>query len=162
MLCSALLLPAARASAQGRPDCSQVLRALHNPKAVGHTGARTPNSEKVARLLGTDADYVEQCAKSFGRRIKRPKPADASRIDDEVDLSEKHEAEEYDEISREEKETEGDKYVGVIPDDLLNRKRLGANRDQDDTDVWNAPYEHHDWQPYLGHPWEPFEHEDDE
>ena len=60
VMCGAALLQGARASAQGRPDCSEVLRTLHNPKVIGHSGARTANSVKVARLLGVDADYVER------------------------------------------------------------------------------------------------------
>ena len=157
------LWQAGRASAQGRPDCADVLRSFHNPKVVGHNGAREPNPAKVAHLLGVDADYVERCAAAYGRRVKRREsPEAADKIDEEVDAAEKREAEEYDEVSREEKETAGDKYVGVIPDDEKNRKRLGADRNEDDPFVWEHGFEHHDWQPTQSRPWEPYMRTDDE
>jgi hypothetical protein len=159
------LWQAGRASAQGRPDCADVLRSFHNPKVIGHNGAQDPNPAKVAHLLGVDADYVERCAAAYGRRVKRRESsatsAAADKVDEEVDAAEKREAEEYDEVSREEKETAGDKYVGVIPDDEKNRKRLGAERNQDDPFTWE-PYEHHEWQPTESRPWQPYMRTDDE
>ncbi len=157
------LWPAGRASAQGRPDCADVLRAFHNPKVVGHSAGRTPNAAKVAHLLGVDVDYVERCAESYGRRVKRHDSLDTSaKVDEQIDAQEKRESDEYDEVSREEKETLGDKYVGVIPDDAQNRKRLGADRNEDDPFEWKQGYEHHDWQPTQSRPWEPYMRTDDE
>ena len=69
----ALLGLPAPAPAQGRPDCALVLRKLHD--ISGHDGAGTPDAEKVAKKLDTDADWVERCAQSYGARQASPRVA---------------------------------------------------------------------------------------
>jgi hypothetical protein len=38
---------------------------------TGHDGAGTPESSALARKLGTDSAWVERCAQSYGRRVKK-------------------------------------------------------------------------------------------
>lgn len=154
-----VLLVAVRASAQGRPDCAAVLRAISK---TAH-GSHNPSAMKVGQSIGVDPEYVETCAASYGRRLRhheslltRPK------TDDEMDVSEKREAEEFDEISHEEKETEGDKYTQVISGDAENRKRIERNRNDDTPNEWDAPAEHRAWAPLEDKPWLPFERADDQ
>jgi hypothetical protein len=157
-----LLFGAVRASAQGRPDCADVLRAFQNPKVIGH-GAHHPSAVKIADLLGTDPYYVQKCAESYGRHVKRRESLTTRPpSDEEIDDEEKREEEEYDEVSQEEKETEGDKYVQTIPDDVQNRKKIEQNRNDDTPNEWDQPYEHRGWVPLDDKPWLPFERADDE
>ena len=151
----ALGLPAP-APAQGRPDCAAVLRKLHD--ASGRGGARVPDADKVAKRLGTDADWVERCAQSYGRRVKHQQAALAG--DSDREFSEKREIEEFDEIAREEKETAGDKYYTVIDNDDIERRQLRASRDEDTSDDWE-PTVTHEWEPNLGHAWQPVLIDDD-
>ena len=151
----ALGLPA-RVPAQGRPDCTAVLRKLHD--ISGHNGADTPDAEKVAKQLGTDADWVERCAQSYGRSVKRRDAVLAG--DSEKEFSEKREVEEFEELGREEKQTVGDTYYTVIGNDDEERRRLRASRDEDTVNEWE-PLETHEWEPNLGHAWQPYLHDDD-
>lgn len=145
--------------ALGRPDCTVVLRTLHDPKVVGHSGKRTPNPIKVATLLGTDADWVERCAASYGRRIKRREDlTDRPRVEGDSQLAEKREAEEFDELSHEEIETQGDKYFTVIENDDRDRKKLSQLRELDDLEEDWEPDEHRAWLPYESRQWQPSEH----
>jgi hypothetical protein len=152
---AALGLPA-RAPAQGRPDCTVVLRKLDD--LGGRAGAHTPDSEKVAKKLGVDADWIERCAESYGRRVKKSDVALKGESD--VDVGEKREAEEFDEVAREEKDTADDHYVTVIENDAQDRSRLAASRNVDTVDEYE-PLDTHEWEPHLGHQWEPFLHDDD-
>lgn len=151
---AALIVPLP-AAAQGRPDCATILRNLHG--ANGKNRASGPDPVKVAARLGVTADWVERCAASYGRRVKprEEKP----REDREGAGLVIPEDQEYEELSREEKETAGDKYFTVIEEDEVNRKRL-RHFDADSSAEWE-PYETHEWEPNLGHPWEPFLHDDD-
>jgi hypothetical protein len=129
---------------------------------VAH-GNRNPSAEKVALSIGVDPEYVETCAASYGRRLRHHESLLARpKTDDEIDTAEKREAEEYDEISREEKETAGDKYTQVIPDDENNRKRIEHTRNDDTPNEWDEPIEHRGWAPFEDKPWLPFERADDE
>jgi len=151
---AALGLPA-RAPAQGRPDCTVILRALHD---VPHETSRTPDADKLARRLGIDAEWVARCAESYGRHVKKSQVE--LRGESDVDLGEKREAEEFEEVAPEEKETLGDRYVTVIENDEEDRRKLAASRELDDEDELE-PSDTHEWEPDLGHMWEPFLHEDD-
>lgn len=149
----AVLIAPVPAAAQGRPDCATVLRNMHS--ATGKNRAAGPDPVKVASRLGVTPDWVERCAASYGRRVKQHelKP----REDREgITIPEDQE---YEEVSREEKETAGDKYFTVIEDDEQNRKRL-QHFDADSSAEWE-PYLTHEWEPNLGHQWEPFLHDDD-
>lgn len=160
-LVTPLALPA-RTSAQGRPDCAEVLRKLHAPKVVARGGGHTPDANRVAQMLHVDADYVERCAQAYGRRVTRHvSPGQADKVEAATDLAEKREVEEYEELSREEKDTLGDKYVTVIENDESDRKKVEHNRDADTVNEWE-PYETHEWQPFETHVWEPVMPEDDE
>jgi hypothetical protein len=144
------------ALAQGRPDCSAVLRKLHD--ASGANESRVPDAAKVARKLGVDAAWVERCAASYGRRVKPRKP-DATH-DTDGEFAERREVEEYDELSEEEKETVGDTYYTSIDNDLQDRRKLKNSRNADTINEWN-PMETHEWDPNLGHEWRPYLHDDD-
>ena len=155
---AALVLPL-RASAQGRPDCATVLRKLH--EARGRKGSQAPDSVKIAEKIGTDAEWVERCAESYGRRLKHTKTKSEARDPDlETTLKERLEEQEYDEVSREEKATLGDHYVTIIENDDPDRKNLHATRNEDTVNEWE-PYVTHEWEPNLGHAWEPFLLDDD-
>jgi hypothetical protein len=159
---AALVLPAL-VSAQGRPDCAQVLREMHNRKVMlhGHGSKRTPDSVRIASQLGVDADWVDRCAESYGRRTKRSEVrGEPSKNENDTDVAEKREEEEYDELAREEKDTLGDKYVTVIENDEQDRKKLERSRQDDDVEE-SEPEDTHIWEPDLGHPWEPYLHEED-
>ena len=146
--------------AQGRPDCAQVLRKMH--KAPGSSGARQPDAVKIARQLGVDADWVERCAQSYGRRIKGQddsKKVKEQEVEGDSQLAEQREGDEYDELSREEKETLGDKYYTSIPNDEEERRKLRASK-YEVTHEWDV-YETHEWQPNTGREWEPVLLDDD-
>lgn len=142
-------------AAQGRPDCTTVLRKLHE---AGHRdGADAPDAARIARRLGVDADWVERCATAYGRRVKaRP----GKNTEGANEFSERRETEEFDELSREEKETVGDTYYTVVENDAQERKKLRASRDADTINEWN-PVETHEWEPDLGSEWRPYLHDDD-
>ena len=144
------------APAQGRPDCAVILRSLHD--VTGHNGARIPDPVKVAKRLGVDAAWVERCAASYGRRLKRHE--EERPVDTDSPLIETREEQEYEEVGREEKETAGDKYFTVIEEDELDRKRL-KNFDADSRMEWE-PFETHEWEPNTGREWEPFLLDDDD
>jgi len=139
---------------QGRPDCAAVVRALHEANT---RGSRSPEAIKVGRRLGVDPEWVERCAASYGRRVKMPELKHSE--DREGAALTIPEDQEYEEISREEKETAGDKYFTVIEEDEENRKRL-RHFDADSSAEWD-PVETHEWEPNLGHEWEPFLLDDD-
>jgi|SRR5215470_16904532 len=143
------------AAAQGRPDCAAIVRALHETK--GRDGA-SPNADKVGKRMGTDGDWVERCAQSYGRHVKRePTPEEG---ESDKQFSEKREVEEYDEISREEKETAGDRYYTTIENDDEDRRRLRASQDEDTNNEWD-PVDDHEWEPHLDHVWQPTLLDDD-
>jgi hypothetical protein len=155
VLFGALIVCPAVGSAQGRPDCAAVLRKLHETTA--HNGAHLPDAAKVANRLGVEPEWVERCAASYGRRVKmrEEKPKEDREGTALVIL----EDQEYEEISREEKETAGDKYFTVIEEDEANRKRL-RHFDADSSAEWD-PYVTHEWEPNLGHAWQPYLLDDD-
>ncbi len=156
---AAILFAAVGASAQGRPDCAAVLRAMNKTSK----NTRNPSAVKVGESIGVDPQYVQTCAASYGRRLRHHESLlTRPPTDDEMDTSEKREAEEFDEISHEEKETEGDKYTQVIPDDENNRKKIEHTRNDDTPNEWDAPVEHRGWAPFEDKPWLPFERADDE
>lgn len=143
-------------AAQGRPDCTTVLRKLHD--AGRRNGAQAPDAARIASKLGIDADWVERCATAYGRRLKLHEPE--KKAEGAKEFSEKREIEEFDELSREEKETVGDTYFTVIENDAQERKKLRASRDEDTINEWN-PIETHEWEPDLGSEWRPYLHDDD-
>lgn len=151
----ALTLPAV-ALAQGRPSCTEVLRKLNG--AGGSNEARVPDAAKIARKLGVDAEWVERCAESYGRRVKMHKDTTRQAPDDE--FAERREVEEYDELSREERDTIGDTYYTQLENDEQERRKLKSQRDEDTINEWN-PVETHEWDPNLGHEWRPYLHDDD-
>jgi hypothetical protein len=129
--------------------------------APGSSGARQPDAVKIAKQLGVDADWVERCAQAYGRRVKGPddsKKVKEQEIEDSQ-LTDRREADEYDELSREEKETLGDKYFTSIPNDDEERKKLRASK-YEDTHEWDV-YETHEWEPNTGHEWAPVLLDDD-
>jgi hypothetical protein len=153
-----LLLPRS-GFGQGRPDCAQVLRKMHPT-----TGAKTrePDAVKIAKALGVEADYVERCAEAYGRRVKSredSKKAKEQEVEGDSQLVDQREGDEYDELSREEKETLGDKYYTTIENDDEDRKKLRASK-YESTHEWDV-YETHEWEPNTGHEWEPVLLDDD-
>ena len=163
VLGAALVVPGL-ASAQGRPDCAAVLRELHNKKVMLHGhGPRTPDSVRVASQLNVDADWVDRCAQSYGRRIKRSEVRGAAgkNENDNDTLAEQREEQEYDEVSREEKDAAGEKYFTVIENDEQDRKKLERSRLDDDIEDEDTEVDTHVWEPDLGHPWEPYLHDDE-
>jgi hypothetical protein len=156
LACSAAL--SSPAAAQGRPDCATVLRALHTKKHEAKLHA--PDATVVALRLGVEPEWVERCAQSYGRRVKRSEDPTKTDPDAQMALKEKLETEEYDEVSREEKETLGDRYVTVIENDEQDRKKLRETREED-THEWE-PYETHEWEPVETHEWQPVMHNDED
>jgi hypothetical protein len=150
-----VLAGAAPVAAQGRPDCATVLRKLHEGS---RNGRRAADAAKIAEKLGVDEDWIARCATAYGRRVKAHEPSKRDEAADQ--FSEKREVEEYDELSREEKETVGDRYYTVIENDAQERKKLHASRDEDTINEWN-PIETHEWEPNLGSEWRPYLHDDD-
>jgi hypothetical protein len=144
-------------AAQGRPDCTTVLRKLH--AAGRRSGSDAPDAARIASKLGVDVDWVERCATAYGRRVKVREPVKRSE-GGANEFSEKREIEEFDELAREERETVGDTYYTVIDNDAQERKRLRALRDEDTINEWN-PIETHEWEPDLGREWRPYLHDDD-
>jgi hypothetical protein len=148
----ALAMPA---MGQGRPSCSVVLRKMHD--ATGRQRAREADAEKIARKLGVDAEWVERCAASYGRHLK-PRERKAAGAEDQ--LSEVREAEEFEELGREEREALGDDYYTSVENDVQDRRSLRRNRDADTINEWD-PIETHEWGPNVGHAWSPYLHDDD-
>ncbi len=146
------------APAQSRPDCMDVLRTMHS--ARNRTISGTPDAIRIAKQLGIEPDWVERCAQTYGRRIERREDSDHPRVQTDSELSERREAGEFEEPTREEKQTAGDVFVTIIENDAADRKQLGRVR-KEDTLEWE-PFETHEWQPNLGHKWTPFLHDDDE
>ena len=152
VLATALLAPLGLArptQAQGRPSCPEVLRQLTHTHGTADAG-------KVAEKMGTDADWVEKCALTYGRRIK-PK---AQKIDEEdsEDLTAAKESQEFQEKAREERDQQANMFQG----DLDNYKARDRVRgiDPDSSAEWE-PYITHEWEPDTGHEWEPFILDDD-
>lgn len=155
--CGVALSFATPAGAQGRPDCSVVLRAIHD--ATGHQHAKSPDAQKIAKRLGADVSWVERCAQSYGRTLKKhEQPPNDGEADSQFDA--KREAEEYEELSREERDTLGDNYFSAIENDDQDRRKLRRNRDADTINEWE-PFETHEWGPNTGHEWSPYMHDDD-
>lgn len=154
-----LLAVAAPAHAQGRPDCAEVLHAYH--RASGHDGARVPDPDHLASKLGVEPDYVERCARAYGRSVKRRKTPAADEYVDADDLSAKREEEEYDEVAKEER----DQQANAVQEDL--RKGVYANPEPgrgvnpDSSAEWE-PFLTHEWQPHVTHEWAPFIRDDDD
>jgi hypothetical protein len=141
-------LTAEPANAQGRPDCTTILREFHH-----HSGV--PDAAKIASKLDVDSDWVEKCAATYGRRIK-PKEAKISENDRE--LTAKVEEKEYEETAREEAGEQANIVQGDL-DDYKPRDRV-RGIDPDSSAEWE-PYLTHEWQPYTAHEWEPFILDDD-
>jgi hypothetical protein len=152
VLGAAVVAPAPLA-AQGKPDCTVVLRKLHRSASRGHE----PDATKIASMLGVQPSWVERCAESYGRRVKKhdPKPGEI-----EGQFSARVEEEFLDELAREEKETIGDTYFSVIENDVADRRQLRKFRDADSINEWE-PMETHEWSPNLGREWRPFLHDND-
>jgi hypothetical protein len=158
----AALAAPVRAPAQGRPDCADVLRAMH-PR-VGHKGPEIVDSYKIAEKLGVQADWVERCAQTYGRRVKPRQDEKHPALEGDSEVVEQRESEEYDEVSREEKETAGDKYFTVIENDERDRKRLEDVRNQDMIEWKPEENETHEWKPdeEEQRPWRPAMHDDED
>jgi hypothetical protein len=146
-------------AAQGRPSCSKVLRELH--RGGGRNGGHKPDATKIAKRMNVSEDWVERCATTYGRRVGRSEAPREGIGNDDSGLKTPEELE-YEEVSREELETAGDKYFTVIEDDEINRKRLRRfdAAGFDSSMEWDA-FETHIWEPNLGHAWQPFLHDDD-
>lgn len=142
------------APAQGRPDCAKVVRQMH--RMGGRDGGRTLEAAAVARKLGTDSEWVERCAHSYGRRVKKEvrRPAEG-----DEGLSARHEWREYEEVAREERDMEAN-YAQGDPDNYKDRDRA-RGIDPDSSAEWE-PYITHEWQPYVTHEWAPFIKDDDD
>jgi hypothetical protein len=153
-----LLLGCSTAYAQGRPDCTEVLRAYH--RISGHNGAHVPDPVRVADKLGVDSEYVERCALAYGRRVKYVKTprVDGEEADQERDLTAKEEGKEFEELGKEER----DLQANIVQGDLDNYKSRDRLRgiDPDSSAEWE-PYITHEWDPNLGKEWEPFLLDDD-
>jgi hypothetical protein len=141
------------ASAQGRPDCATIVRQMH--RITGHDGAGTPDSSALARKLGTDSAWVERCAHSYGRRVKK-QPREPGESDE--GLTAPQEAREYDEVAREERDQQANRVRG----NPENSKGLDRVRgvDPDSSAEWE-PFITHEWEPYVTHEWAPFIPDDD-
>jgi hypothetical protein len=149
---------AAPVVAQGRPDCAAVIRQMN--KLSARAGAKAPDPEHIASKLDTDAEWVERCALSYGRRVKRSKPAPdkaARESDARIELTEKREAEEYEEISREEREQQ----ANAVQEDLRSGVYATRSKGPDSSAEWE-PYITHEWEPFITHEWEPFIRDDDD
>ena len=140
-------LVAVEAPAQGRPDCTRVLREMH--------GRGTPDAAEIATKLDTDSSWVEKCATTYGRRVK-PKPRKVTEGDQ--DLTAKEEEREFQETAREERDQQANIVQGDL-DDYKPRDRL-RGIDPDSSAEWE-PYITHEWEPHTGHEWEPFLLDDD-
>ncbi len=138
------------AHAQGRPACSEVLRELTRSHG-------TPDAAKVAGKMQTDSDWVEQCAATYGRRVK-PKPDKPSEEDSQT-LTARREAQEFQETGKEER---GDaaNYAQGDPDEYKDRDRI-RGIDPDSSEEWE-PFITHEWEPDTGHQWKPFILDDDD
>ncbi|MEO8603341.1 MAG: hypothetical protein ABI629_12265 [bacterium] len=143
----------APAAAQGRPDCAAVLRALH--KVKGH-GTHRPDSSDVASQLGTDSDWVETCATSYGRHLR---PAPLKHGEGDSELTPDREEKEYEEVAREEADQEANRVQGDLRNGVYATKDRGI--DPDSSAEWE-PFLTHEWQPYITHEWAPFIHDDDD
>lgn len=152
-LCTGLGLPAP-AGAQGRPDCTEVLRQLH--RISGRDGAGTPDAARIATKLGTDSAWVERCASSYGRRVK---PREPKHLEGDAGLTAKAESREYEEVAREERDMQ-ENYAQGDPDDGKIRDRM-RGIDPDSSAEWE-PYLTHQWEPYVTHEWTPFILDDDD
>jgi hypothetical protein len=153
--CALLAVLAAPVRAQGRPDCAEVLHQLD--RVSGRPGAGVADPDEVAAKLGTDSVWVERCALSYGRRLRRKHPTPVR--ENPEDLTAKREEQEYEELSREERDAEGEKYFTEENDDGKIRDRM-RGYEPDSSAEWQ-PFETHEWSPYVGHPWKPYLHDDD-
>jgi hypothetical protein len=142
------VMVAVGARAQGRPDCTRILREMH--------GRGTPDAAKIASKLDTDSTWVERCAATYGRRVK-PKAAKRNE-DGPADLTAREEQREFQETAKEER----DQQANIVQGDLDNGKPRDRLRgiDPDSSAEWE-PYITHEWQPHTGHEWEPFILDDD-
>ena len=147
-------LPARPAHAQGRPDCTEVLRELSHIGA--RDGAGTPDSAKVAGKLATDASWVERCAAAYGRRVKHKEPKATE--DDSQGLTAKVEEKEFEETAKEEADMQANIVQGDLDDDKPRDRLRGI--DPDSSAEWE-PYITHEWEPNTGHEWEPYILDDD-
>lgn len=145
------------ASAQGRPDCAAVIRQIH--KVSGHNGAQTPDPERIAEKLGVEPEWVERCAVSYGRRVKRHRQRETDGERNTTELTEKREFEEYEELAREEREQAANR----VQEDLDNGVYATRDRgiDPDSSAEWE-PFVTHEWQPRVTHEWHPFVRDDDD
>jgi hypothetical protein len=145
--------PVRPARAQGRPDCAEVLRALHH--RPGDDEGK-PDAAKIASKLGTDSAWVEKCAAAYGRRVKHKEPRPSE--DDSQSLTAKVEEKEFEETAREER----DQQANIVQGDLDNYKDRDRIReiDPDSSAEWE-PYITHEWEPDTGHQWEPYILDDD-
>lgn len=147
------LLPVRPARAQGRPDCTEVLREFH--RHHGGDGG-VPDAAKIASKLETDATWVEKCAATYGRRVK-PKEAKPSE-DDSQGLTAKVEEKEFEETGREERDDQANIVQGDLDNDKDRDRARGS--DPDSSAEWE-PYLTHEWEPHTGHEWEPYILDDD-
>jgi hypothetical protein len=143
---------------QGRPDCAAVVRQLN--KVSGRNGSETPDPARIASKLGVDPAWVERCALSYGRRVKRhhPKRADGER--DEEGLTAKREEQEYEELAREERDQQANQVQEDLRSGVYATRRGGAIV-PDSSAEWE-PYITHEWQPKTTHEWMPFIRDDDD
>lgn len=149
------LAPVRPAVAQGRPDCTEVLREFHH-----HHGSDSglPDAAKIASKLETDAAWVEKCAATYGRRVKAKdaKPTE----DDSQGLTAKVEEKEFEETGREERDDETDTNVAQGDEGTYKDRDRVREIDPDSSAEWE-PYLTHEWEPKTSHEWEPYLLDDD-
>ena len=137
------------AAVQPRPvlaqkvPCTTVLRELHRAERFGALRGGDPG--RIAKTLGTSADWVERCADVYGRRLQA-RAGGQRRAQRELAW----ESDEYEEVAAEEIETDGDVVVDPPRYRDKVRQREFTRRDED----WE-PYTQDAWKPNTGKKWAP-------
>lgn len=136
----------------GRVPCHDVLSELDR---IGTDAPGVvPDAEKVAHRLGTHPLWVEQCARTYGRRVRISSPRAAQAPED---YAEHWESNELEEVAPEEKRAEGEVYEGDIQDEKRPPRKFNADAHEwlpDDS--MQKP-----WVPKMQDNWEPTLLDDD-
>ena len=154
-----LLAFALPARAQGRPDCTEVLHAYHRDS--GRDGAHVPDPDRIASKLGVEPDYVEQCARAYGRRVKRSRTPVMDEYVDNDDLSAKREEQEYEEVGKDERDQQANAVQEDLHEGVYANPDAGRGVNPDSSAEWE-PYITHEWVPHVTHEWAPFIRDDDD
>lgn len=132
-------------AAARRIPCGDVLHEMNYLRSVGSN--RATKAEYLARRLDTSPLWIEKCAAMYGRQLDQA-PMDS---DARLRQEERWEAEEPEEVSREELEARGDGMAR----DLHNEDRTRQRQMNQSAQNWE-PTEHRPWEPNLGHIWSPY------